>query len=145
MRNDYIVRKLYYSFVTVSILSALTATVGMLIDNIIVGRYLGPDALGAMGVVGPVSLLLSAFGNICSGGGTARASQAMGRGDREQVCHIFTVTMFFALTAGLLITDCGRFGGKGSIEGIDHAVSAWLFFRCASYDYDDGADGVYPY
>lgn len=76
-RNDYIVRKLYYSFVKVSILSALTATVGMLIDNIIVGRYLGPDA---MGVVGPVSLLLSAFGNICSGGGTARASQAMGRG-----------------------------------------------------------------
>lgn len=107
MRNDYIVRKLYYSFVTVSILSALTATVGMLIDNIIVGRYLGPDALGAMGVVGPVSLLLSAFGNICSGGGTARASQAMGRGDREQVCHIFTVTMFFALTAGLLLTAGG--------------------------------------
>lgn len=107
MKNDYIVRKLYYSFVTVSILSALTATVGMLIDNIIVGRYLGPDALGAMGVVGPVSLLLSAFGNICSGGGTARASQAMGRGDRKQVCHIFTVTMLFAFFAGLLLTAGG--------------------------------------
>ncbi len=106
-RNDYIVRKLYYSFVTVSILSALTATVGMLIDNIIVGRYLGPDALGAMGVVGPVSLLLSAFGNICSGGGTARASQAMGRGDREQVCRIFTITMFFAFFAGLFLTAGG--------------------------------------
>ncbi len=107
MRNDYIVRKLYYSFVTVSILSALTATVGMLIDNIIVGRYLGSDALGAMGVVGPVSLLLSAFGNICSGGGTARASQAVGRGDQEQVCRIFTVTMLFAFLAGVLLTAFG--------------------------------------
>ncbi len=107
MKNDYIVRKLYYSFVTVSILSALTATVGMLIDNIIVGRYLGSDALGAMGVVGPVSLLLSAFGNICSGGGTARASQAVGRGDKEQVCRIFTVTMFFAFLIGILVTVGG--------------------------------------
>ncbi len=107
MRNDYIVRNLYRSFVIVSILSALTATVGMLIDNIIVGRYLGADALGAMGVVGPVSLLLSAFGNICSGGGTARASQAIGRGDREQVCRIFTVTILFALIVGALATVVG--------------------------------------
>ncbi len=99
MKNDHIVRHLYLSFVTVSILSALTATAGMLIDNMIVGRYLGADALGAMGVVGPVSLLFSAFGNICSGGGTARASQALGRGDREQVCRIFTVTMLFASLA----------------------------------------------
>lgn len=109
MKNDYIVRNLYRSFVIVSILSALTATVGMLIDNMIVGCYLGSDALGAMGVVGPVSLLLSAFGNICSGGGTARASQALGRGDREQVCRIFTVTMLFAFLVGAALTAIGLF------------------------------------
>ena len=72
MKNDYIVRKTYYSFVVVSILSSLTATAGMLIDNIIVGHYLGTEALGAMGIVGPVSLVFSAIGNICSGGGGAR-------------------------------------------------------------------------
>lgn len=107
MKNDYIVRHLYSSFVIVSILSALTATVGMLVDNMIVGHFLGSDALGAMGVVGPVSLLFSAFGNICSGGGTARASQALGRGDREQVCRIFTVTMLFAFLAGAVLTAVG--------------------------------------
>ena len=64
MKNDFIVRKTYYSFVLVSILSSLTATAGMLIDNSIVGRYLGPEALGAMGIVGPVSLIFSAIGNI---------------------------------------------------------------------------------
>lgn len=107
MKNDYIVRNLYRSFVIVSILSALTATVGMLIDNMIVGCFLGSDALGAMGVVGPVSLLFSAFGNICSGGGTARASQALGRGDKEQVCRIFTVTMLFAFLVGVVLTVAG--------------------------------------
>ena len=37
MKNDYIVRKTYYSFVLVSILSSLTATAGMLID--LIGKY----------------------------------------------------------------------------------------------------------
>ena len=107
MKNDYIVRKTYYSFVFVSILSSLTATAGMLIDNIIVGRYLGSEALGAMGIVGPVSLVFSAIGNICSGGGGARSAQALGRGDRNQFRLIFTTCMLFVLLIGGILTVLG--------------------------------------
>ena len=107
MKNDYIVRKTYYSFVVVSILSSLTATAGMLIDNIIVGVTLGSEALGAMGIVGPVSLVFSAIGNICSGGGGARAAQALGRGEREKFCLIFTVNMLFVLAVGAVLTVLG--------------------------------------
>ena len=107
MKNDYIVRKTFYSFVMISILSSLTATAGMLIDNIIVGRTLGPEALGAMGIVGPVSLVFSAIGNICSGGGGARAAQALGRGERDKFCLIFTVNMIFVLTVGSVLSVLG--------------------------------------
>lgn len=107
MKNDYLVRKTYYSLVIVSILSSLTATTGILIDNIIVGCYLGSEALGAMGIVGPVSLVFSAIGNICSGGGGARAAQALGRGDREQYCMIFTTNMLFILAIGTILTVLG--------------------------------------
>lgn len=107
MKNDYIVKKLYISFVVVSILSALTATAGMLIDNIIVGAFLGDEALGAMGIIGPISLIFSAFGNICSGGGTAKASQALGKGDTEKMHQIFSVTMIFVFISGALLTTVG--------------------------------------
>jgi len=107
VRNDYLVKKLYVSFLVVSILSALTATAGMLIDNIIVGIFLGDASLGAMGIVGPISLVFSAIGNICSGGGTTRAAQALGKGDRQKVHQIFTVTICFAVVGGLLITIVG--------------------------------------
>lgn len=113
MRNDYIVRKTYYSFVLVSILSSLTATVGILIDNILVGCYLGLEALGAMGIVGPVSLVFSAIGNICAGGGGARAAQALGRGDREQFCRIFTTNTLFVLAAGGILTVLGMLFAPG--------------------------------
>ncbi len=107
MNNDYIVKNVYRSFVVVSILSAMTATIGVLIDNIIVGHFLGEVALGAMGVVNPVTLIFSAFGNVCSGGGTARSAQAIGRGDTEQVRRIFTVTMILAAASGILLTIIG--------------------------------------
>ena len=107
MKNDYIVRKTYYSFVLVAILSSLTATAGMLIDNIIVGRYLGSEALGAMGIVGPVSLIFSAIGNICSGGGGARAAQALGRGEKHSFCLIFTTNMLFVLIMGSILMAVG--------------------------------------
>lgn len=113
MKNDYIVRKTYYSFVVVSILSSLTATAGMLIDNIIVGRYLGTEALGAMGIVGPVSLVFSAIGNICSGGGGARAAHALGRGERDKFCRIFTANMLFVLIAGAVLTILGLLFSPG--------------------------------
>ena len=113
MKNDYIVRKTYYSFVLVSILSSLTATAGMLIDNIIVGRYLGTEALGAMGIVGPVSLIFSAIGNISSGGGGARAAQALGRGERDQFRLIFTTNMLFVLAIGTILTVLGMLYAPG--------------------------------
>ncbi|MBR6570622.1 MAG: ATP-binding protein [Clostridia bacterium] len=107
MKKASVVRSVYRSFVLVSILTALTATLGMLIDNIIVGRFLGTNALGAMGVVSPISLIFSAVSNICSGGGTAHAAQALGRGDKKGVANIFTATMLFVLLAGAVLTAVG--------------------------------------
>lgn len=106
MKNDYIVKKTYYSFVVSAILTSLTATVGILIDNIIVGQYLGSAALGAMGIVGPVTLVFSAIGNLCSGGAT-RAARALGKGNMQDVNIIFSTNVFFVLGAGLLITVAG--------------------------------------
>ena len=102
MKNDYIVKNLYLSFVMLSILSALTATAGMLIDNIIIGRFFGTVELGAMGIIGPVSSVFSAVGNVCSGGGTTRAAQAIGKGEMKQVHAIFTITTGFAVIVGIL-------------------------------------------
>lgn len=103
-RNPYLVQKTYNSYVMVSILTSLTATVGILIDNIIAGHLLGQDALGAMGIVSPISLIFSALGNIAASGGTAKAARALGKGDQEQVNRVFSTTVFFVLVTGFLLS-----------------------------------------
>lgn len=85
MRTDYIVGGLYGSFVMASILSVLSAASGMPIGNVIIGLFYGQPGLGVVGLVGPVLLILAAFGSIASGGGTALASQALGRKDNARL------------------------------------------------------------
>lgn len=55
MTNDYLVKKTYNSFMVISVLSVLAATLGILIDNVIAGKFLGQEALSTMSIVGSLS------------------------------------------------------------------------------------------
>ena len=107
MNNDYIVKQVYRSFLIVMLLSAISSTLGSLVDNIIVGRFLGDDALAAMGIVAPIILLYFTLGALCAGGGSILASQAMGRGDTDGVQNIFSVSVWFGIISGLIICTLG--------------------------------------
>ena len=107
MNNDYIVKQVYRSFLIVSVLSVIAGTLGNLIDNIIVGRFLGGDALAAMGIVSPVALLFLSLGTLCAGGGSILASQALGRGNTDEVRNVFSTAVCFGAAAGLVICVLG--------------------------------------
>lgn len=107
MKNDYVVKKAYQSFVVTSIMSALTATAGMLIDNIIVGQFLGTDSLGAMGIVGPIGLILSMINNIFTSGCSTQAAQALGRGDRDLFRRLFSIAITCIISIGAILTVAG--------------------------------------
>ena len=59
MKNDYLVKKTYNSFMLISVLSVLAATLGILIDNVVAGMMLGQEALSAMGIVGSLSYVIT--------------------------------------------------------------------------------------
>lgn len=101
--NDYVIKSTYRTFISVSIFSAVIATVGMMIDNIVVGRFMGTDNLAVMGLVGPISLILSAIGNISSSGGATLAARELGRGNREKMRSVFTVSMGYTVVTGFVM------------------------------------------
>lgn len=101
--NDYVIKSTYKSFIVVSILSALIATVGMMIDNIVVGRYLGTECLAAMGIVSPISMILSAIGNISSSGGATMAARELGKGNKEKMRSVFTISMGYTIVTGAVM------------------------------------------
>lgn len=106
-RNDYLVKKTYDSFMMISVLSVLAATLGILIDNVVAGMMLGQEALSAMSIVGSLSYVFSCLSNLCVIGGTIKAVQALGRGEKDAPSNYFSITIIFFAAISLLITGWG--------------------------------------
>ncbi len=105
--KNYIVNNVYRSFLLVCVLSMVSATLGGLIDNVIVGRFLGTEALGAMGIVSPVMFLFMALGVLCASGGAILVSQALGQGDTERVRNVFSTAICFDMLSGVVVCALG--------------------------------------
>lgn len=97
------IKKVFHSFLFVSILATLAATVGMLVDGMVI-KYLGQESVSAFGMSGPVFILIAALAGIFSNGGTSCCSNYIGRGETEKMKLNFTVTCIGALVMGVAVT-----------------------------------------
>ena len=78
------IRRLVRQMLTAQILSALTVTLCLLIDNIMIGRFLGGQALTAYGLANPMLLVIGAVGSMLCAGAQVACGKSLGRGDREE-------------------------------------------------------------
>ncbi|MBQ6928052.1 MAG: ATP-binding protein [Oscillospiraceae bacterium] len=91
------IRKLFRQMMVTQIVSSMTVMLCMLIDSIMIGRFLGVDAMAAYGFSQPVLLAFAAPGAMISAGIQVVCGRTMGSGDREGTDTCFTVSA--ALTA----------------------------------------------
>ncbi len=78
------IKKLVGQMLAAQILSALTVSLCLLIDNLMIGRFLGEKALTAYGLANPVLLVIGAVGSMLCAGAQVACGKSLGRGDREE-------------------------------------------------------------
>ena len=78
------IRRLIRQMLTAQILSALTVSLCLLIDSIMIGRFLGDRALTAYGLANPVLLIIGAVGSTLCAGAQVSCSRSLGRGDQTE-------------------------------------------------------------
>ena len=88
------IKKLFRQMLFTQILSAMTVTLCMLIDSIMIGRFLGVNAMTAYGLATPLLLVFAAIGSMISAGVQVMCGKTMGCGDREATNGCFTVSVF---------------------------------------------------
>ena len=76
--------KLVRRMQTAQTLSALTVSLCLLIDNMMVGRFLGVGALEANSLASPVLLIVAGFSSLMAAGVQVACSKSLGRGAREE-------------------------------------------------------------
>lgn len=101
------IKKLLRQMLIAQILSALTVSLCLLIDSIMIGRYLGDGGHTAYILANPVLLVIGAVGSMLSAGVQVACSKSLGRGSQEETnvgySSAIAVAAVFSIAFTLLV------------------------------------------
>ena len=100
------IKKVFGQMIATQIISSMTVMLCMLVDNIMIGRYLGVDSMTAYGFSTPVLLVFAALGSMLSAGIQVVCGKTMGVGDSKGTnrCFSTSAAVTFAISAvGVLV------------------------------------------
>ena len=92
-----------------SILIALSACLGNVVDAVIVGNLIGEDGVSAINLSKPVTQFMFTVSMLLSTGAGMLVGMELGKKDHERAASIFTLSTASCLAFGLLVTLCGVF------------------------------------
>lgn len=96
--------KVLFIFAVPIILSNLFQQLYNIIDSLIVGNYLGADALAAVGSVGTITAVIIQLASGLALGASVVISQYFGAGKKEEIRTCMTTIAVFAVGAGIAVT-----------------------------------------
>lgn len=102
------VGKLFTKQLIPNVLGMMASAMFIIVDGIFVGRGIGSDAMAAVNIVAPLTMILAGVGLMFGTGGSVLASINLSRG-KERLANInitqsFVVTFLFTALLALLIT-----------------------------------------
>lgn len=136
--NSELIKRTFGKYLAMSILITLSATLGMMIDNVIAGNLLGSGAVAAIGMSLSVFMLFSGCAGILETGAVALCARALGNRDADRVNVLFSVSLAAALAVGAVLSVGGVAGADvlatmlGAASGELHAdTAAYLSGICS--------------
>lgn len=101
--RNYIVRSTFNASVVSFILCSLTATIGSLIDGIIIGQFLNEESLAAFGLVSPIILVFTLIGSIIAAGSRNQFIMRLGKGDMDGARSVFSLSILAGIGLSALL------------------------------------------
>ena len=105
-RNDKLITKKYKEYFIPTLLMAMSSSMAIIVDGIIVGNLLGANALAAVNVCMPVVQFFTAIAALLGMGGTTVISISKGKRDNEAANQTFTSVALLTLVLCLLMLVC---------------------------------------
>ena len=96
------IRKLVRQMLTAQILSALTVSLCLLIDSVMIGRFLGQGAMAAYGFANPILLVIGAIGSMLAAGIQVSCSKSLAHGDHEETNRGYSSSIAVVLAVSAL-------------------------------------------
>ena len=115
------IRKLVRQMLIAQIFAALTVSLCLMIDSIMIGRFLGEEAIAAYGLSNPVLLVIGAVSSLLASGIQAACSKSLGKGSQEEtdagyssaIASGGSISILFMLFVLLLTSPLATIMGAG--------------------------------
>ncbi|MBQ5398229.1 MAG: ATP-binding protein [Ruminococcus sp.] len=133
--NGQIISRLFRNSVISIIAAAIATMIGVVVDGIIIGRFLGEDCMAAYGLITPVINLATAFSGILATGSQVVCAQRLGAGNAEKARRAFSMCIVVTVIVSILMmlifgvfrnNVCVLLGARGKSAHLLPLVSDYL-------------------
>lgn len=98
-----IIRNTFIASSVAFIVSSLTASVGSLIDGVVIGQFLGLRSMAAFGLVNPIVIIYALIGAVLASGSRSRFTLLVGSGDLAGARGVFSLSVLMSAGLSLLM------------------------------------------
>lgn len=113
VRNSYLTSHALRNYLWASLLSSGAMQLTVTVDAIIMGHFVGSNALSAINLVMPLTMVISALSTLIGVGPAIMASKAIGNREYTKVNMVFSSAIFQAVFIGGCIgVGCWRFSSE---------------------------------
>ena len=112
-RNDRIIRRKFYQYLIPTVLMVMAMQFGSLVEAILIGNLIGPDALSASSLGLPVVFLVELPGIAIGTGASIVASNFIGKRRIEDASKVFKISLVSVFLISLLLIPVGIFASDG--------------------------------
>ena len=102
--SSQIIAKLMFRLLPIQILLAMIGAVNGIISSLFAGNSIGSQAMSAVGLYGPVSMLLGAISTLLMGGSQILCGKYMGSNLVEKMQNVFSLDLTVSVLTGILFT-----------------------------------------
>lgn len=131
-RNARLINAKINQYLLPGIMMALSLQLGNILDTIMVGNFLGTDAMTAVSLSLPVETILQLPGYCLGTGGSIAVGVMLGRREREKASGVFTLTFFVTLAIGICFCILAFFTADplarflASSGGVEHLTRDYI-------------------
>ena len=108
-KSDSLIDRVFKSSLVSMTAAVIVTMLGIVIDGIVIGRFLGPECMAAYSLAAPITSLVTALSGLMTEGTQVLCALNLGKGNVTRarnvfsVCMIATLVISAVLVAGVLL------------------------------------------
>lgn len=116
--NYKMISKLMLRLLPVHVLILSLGTFNSIVSSFFSANYVGIEVTSAIGLYGPISMMITAVGAILSGGAGIECGKYIGQNSRDEVAEVFSMDIILTVISSFVITAVLLFMSLNDLTGI---------------------------